>query len=236
VKVAILSDVHGNLSALEAVIADLGALQPDFVVHGGDLALNGPRPAECIDRIRELGWPGVVGNTDQALWSLPHDLPQNTIRTFEVLVAATRQTIGMERERWLRRLPEEWRDDDRVALVHAVPGDTWKGVPPDATDEELRRTYGPLSAAIAVYCHIHRPYVRTLGDLTVANCGSVGLPYDGDARSSYLLVDEGRPVVRRVEYDIERHLRDLEEVPYPSSQWLKDQARSAAGGFPKLNR
>lgn len=106
-KVAIFSDVHGNLSALEAVIADLEALQPDFVVHGGDLALNGPRPAECIDRIRELGWPGVVGNADQALWSLPHDLPQNTIRTFEVLVAATRQTIGIERERWLRSLAEE---------------------------------------------------------------------------------------------------------------------------------
>lgn len=79
-KVAIVSDVHGNFSALEAVISDLEALQPDLVVHGGDLALNGPRPAECIDRIRELGWPGVVGNTDQALWRLPPDLPQTTIR------------------------------------------------------------------------------------------------------------------------------------------------------------
>lgn len=69
--------------------------------------------------------------------------------------------IGTERERWLRRLPGEWRDGDRVALVHAVPGDTWKGVLPDAADEELRWTYGPLAAAIAVYCHIHRPYVRS---------------------------------------------------------------------------
>lgn len=81
------------------------------------------------------------------------------------------------------------------------------------------------------------PPVRSVvGDLTVANSGSVGLPYDGDIRSSYLLVDEGRAAVRRVEYDIDRHLKDLEEVSYPSSRWLVEQARSAAGGFPKLNR
>jgi putative phosphoesterase len=235
VKLVIVSDVHGNLAALDAVQADLEVVRPELVVHGGDLALNGPRPAECIDRIRELGWPGIVGNTDQALWALPDSLPANTINTFRVLVTATSGLLGRERVHWLQSLPLHWRGADRVALVHAIPGDTWKGVLPDASDEELRATYRSLGAAIAVYCHIHRPFVRRLDGLIVANSGSVGLPWDGDTRASYLLVEDGEPVVRRVEYDIERHMADLTRSGYPSSRWLAEQARTAAGGFVKLD-
>src|SRR5258708_36068217 len=66
-RIAIVSDVHGNLLALEAVLADLAEVRPNMVVHGGDLALAGPRPAEVVDRLRELGWPGVLGNTDTVL-------------------------------------------------------------------------------------------------------------------------------------------------------------------------
>ncbi|HZU19368.1 MAG TPA: metallophosphoesterase family protein [Candidatus Dormibacteraeota bacterium] len=234
-RIAIVSDVHGNLAALEAVVADLRRAAPDLVVHGGDLALNGPRPAECVDRIRELGWPGVVGNTDQALWWMPPGLPEHTVRVFARLVERTAELLGEERIGWLRGLPSEWRREDRVALVHAVPGDTWKGVLPDAPDQELERHYRPLGAALAVYGHVHRPYVRRLSGLTVANSGSVGLPYDGDPRPSYLLVTDGEPEVRRVAYDVERHLRDLESSGYPSAGWLATQARTAAGGFPRLD-
>ena len=67
-RVAIVSDVHGNLTALDAVVADVERRAPDVVLHGGDLALMGAQPAAVIDRVRELGWPGVVGNTDEALW------------------------------------------------------------------------------------------------------------------------------------------------------------------------
>src|SRR6202451_222843 len=67
-RVAIVSDVHGNLTAFDAVLADIQRRAPDLVLHGGDLALMGAQPAEVIDRTRELGWPGVVGNTDEVLW------------------------------------------------------------------------------------------------------------------------------------------------------------------------
>lgn len=226
-KLAIISDVHGNRAALEAVLEDLSAVKPDQVVHGGDLVFNGPHPAECLDLIRERGWLGIVGNTDQALWTLPESLSENTIRVFGVIAAATRDMLGAERVAWLKTLPLEWRAGDRVALVHAAPGDTWKVVQPEASDAEMREVYGPLGAWLAVYCHIHRPYVRNLGDFTLANSGSVGMPFDGDRRSSYLLVEDGQPAIRRVAYDVERHIADLERSGYPTSRWLIERARNA---------
>jgi putative phosphoesterase len=234
-KLAIVSDVHGNLAALEAVVEDLRAVQPDLVVHGGDLVFNGPHPAECVDRIRDLGWPGVVGNTDQALWTLPPNFPENAARTFNVISAATRSLLGDERVAWLRALPLEWRGADRVALVHAVPGDTWKVVPTDASDVELRQIYGPLDAKLAVYGHIHRPYVRRVGDFTLANSGSVGMPFDGDRRAAYLLVEDGRPEIRRVGYNVRRYVTELERSDYPTSRWLIERARTATGAALTLN-
>src|SRR4051812_31254175 len=67
-RIAIVSDIHGNVAALDAVSADLARHAPDLVIHLGDLAVLGPRPAAVVDRIRELGWPGMLGNTDEMLW------------------------------------------------------------------------------------------------------------------------------------------------------------------------
>ena len=207
-KVAIVADVHGNLVALEAVLADLEQARPDLVVHGGDLAFNGPRPAECVDRIREAGWPGVIGNMDRALDS----------HRQQPRIGWATERIGPERNAWLQAQPMEWRQDDLVALVHAVPGDLWRAVGRDADEAELRATYGPLGARVAVYCHIHQPYVRPVGDLTVANTGSVGLPFDGDPRASYLLLEDGRPEIRRLAYDVERAVADVLASDLPEAE------------------
>ncbi len=98
---------------------------------------------------------------------------------------------------------------------------------PEASDAELAATYGGQEAAVAVYGHIHRPFVRELPDLIVANCGSVGLPWDGDPRAAYLLVDGVRPSVRRVEYDMERARRDLAASGFPLPAWLEAVQREA---------
>src|SRR3984957_11768314 len=68
-RMAIVSDIHGNRTAFEAVLADLKQTSPDLILHGGDLADSGASPAEIVDRIRELGWDGVVGNTDEMLFA-----------------------------------------------------------------------------------------------------------------------------------------------------------------------
>ena len=215
-KVAIVSDFHGNLVALEAVLADLDQARPDLIAHGGDLAFNGPRPVECVDRSRELGWPGVVGNMDRAL-----ENPTGRRVTW-----ASRQ-LGPERNAWLQSLPMEWRQEDQIALVHAVPGDLWRAIFPEADDAELRAVYGPLGARIAVYCHIHRPYVRTIDDLTVANSGSVGLPFDGDPRASYLVIEDGSVEHRRVDYDIEQAVADVIVSGLPEAEAVASMYRTA---------
>jgi putative phosphoesterase len=233
-RLAIVSDIHGNLTALEAVVADIERRDADLVLQGGDLVLGGCQPAEVIDRVHELGWGGVVGNTDELLWrpeerwvqerNAPklHDLLRVL---FEDYAPATCELIGEKRIEWLRGLPAESREDDLV-LLHASPGDLWRASLPDAEDSVLVATYEVCESKTVVYGHIHRPYVRTVDALTVANSGSVGSPFDGDPRASYLLVDEHEVEVVRVDYDIEREVSLLLSSGYPDALRLAETRRS----------
>jgi len=233
-RVALVSDVHGNLTALEAVIADLDRTAPDLVISGGDLALMGPRPAEVVDRVRELGWPGVVGNTDEVLWA-PEEHERQLERApalepllrliFTAYALDTRERLGEERIQWLRGLPAEHRAEE-LTVVHAQPGDLWRAPLPDADDDELAAAYGSLGAERVGYGHIHRPYVRALDRLVVANAGSVGLSWDGDPRASYLLIDDGEPEIVRVQYDIEAEVRALLESGHPDADRLGQMRRT----------
>ena len=91
--------------------------------------------------------------------------------------------------------------------------------------------YGPLGRPVVVYGHIHRPYVRCVDGMTVVNTGSVGLTYDGDRRAAYLLLDDGRPTIRRVEYDVDREIAALAACGLPHSGWV---ARILASGRPQM--
>jgi diadenosine tetraphosphatase ApaH/serine/threonine PP2A family protein phosphatase len=109
--------------------------------------------------------------------------------------------------------------------MHASPGDLWSAPMPDAQDHTLVETYGGRGASLVAYGHIHRPYVRRLPACTVMNSGSVGLPYDGDWRASYLLLEDGVPSIRRVAYDLERALDDLRATGYPLATWQAEVQR-----------
>ena len=235
-RIAILSDVHGNLTALDAVIADIQRRTPDRVLHGGDLVLMGAQPAQVIDRIRELGWSGVVGNTDELLWrpdeqarqeGLAPKLKEHLRLMFQDYAPATRELLGEERLTWLMGLPREERMDG-LAVVHAAPGDLWRAPMPTAEDRDLSLAYRPLAAKAAVYGHIHRPFVRSVNGMTVANCGSVGMPWDGDPRASYLLIDDDTLRLIRVAYDIEREAAAMTRSRYPDAARLIEMRRRAA--------
>lgn len=118
------------------------------------------------------------------------------------------------------------------ALVHARPETTWRAPMDNTTDGDLESAYGPLGRPVVVYGHIHRPYIRTVAGVVVANSGSVGLPHDGDRRAGYLLLDDARPSIRRVEYDVDRELKALRESGMPHADWVAHILETASPQVP----
>jgi putative phosphoesterase len=239
VRIAVVSDIHGNRTAFEAVLADLRLSSPDVIFHGGDLADSGSGPVEIVDQIRDPGWLGVLGNTDEMLFR-PESLQEFAKRSpqlqplftvIEEMAAATREALGEERLAWLRGLPLVQLHGP-MTLVHGSPESAWRAPAPEASDGELESVYEPLGRPIAVYGHIHRPYVRNVSGFTVANSGSVSLSYDGDRRASYLLIDEGRPVIRRVEYNVERESEALADSGLPHAGWVAKMLHSGCFQMP----
>jgi len=226
-RVAVVSDIHGNLRAFQAVLADLRQVAPDLVVHGGDLAAGGAHPADIIDQLRSLGWPGVRGNTDEMLWSreslaeyaAANPQIERLLAMVQETIPATLLSIGEERLRWLEGLPSLYSKEG-FSLVHASPDDLWRAPLPNASDDELRSTYGSLGAPMVVYGHIHQPYIRRLQGMTIANTGSVSQSYDGDRRASYLIMDGESIAIRRVEYDVESEAKELLRSALPHAEWL----------------
>lgn len=230
-RIAVVSDIHGNRTAFHAVLADLRHTSPDLVIQGGDLAYGGSHPAEIIDEIRVLGWPGVQGNTDEVLWA-PQAFPEaistslpRLKRMIEEMIPITAAWIGADRIQWLKSLPRV-HSHAGLAVVHASPDSLWRSPLADATDSELEGTYSQLRARVVVYGHIHHPYVQAMQGFTVANSGSVSLSYDGDTRASYLIVEDTNVSLRRVEYDIEREVRELAESGLPHADWIARTLRA----------
>lgn len=238
-RTAIVSDIHGNLTAFEAVMADLRETSPDLILHGGDLGDNGSSPCEVVDRIRDLGWQGVLGNTDEMLFdpesltSFASGLPhlKSLFDAIGEMAADARDLMGENRLAWLRSLPRT-QIHEHFALVHASPQSAWRAPMDSAADSDLESAYGPLARPVVVYGHIHRPYVRRMSGVVVANSGSVGLPHDGDRRASYLLLDNGEPSIRRVEYDFDREVKALRSSGRPHAGWIARILESASPQMP----
>lgn len=238
-RVAIVSDIHGNRTAFEAVLADLKETAPDLVLHGGDLADGGSAPAHIVDSIRALGWPGVGGNGEDML-SRPESLTpiadqaphlRALFDAVREMASATRDALGAERLAWLGGLPT-MLSRESLAVVHASPTTVWHAPGSLASDAELEAVYAPLGKAVAVYAHIHHPFVRVFPAMTVANTGSVSLSHDGDRRASYLLVEGALATIRRVEYDVDQETAALSSSGLPHAAWISSMLESASHRLP----
>ena len=144
-RLAVVSDIHGNRRAFDAVLRDLKSVSPDAIVHGGDLAANGAHPSDVIDEIRSFGWRGVRGNTDEMLCK-PETLADVRARhprlspilvAFEDMIPATVAQLGGDRVRWLGALPVQLTVED-VTVIHASPTDLWRAPADTACDEDLK--------------------------------------------------------------------------------------------------
>jgi predicted phosphodiesterase len=216
-RLAALSDIHGNATAMEAVLKDIAREKPDAVLVAGDLALNGPDPAMVVDVLRKLADDGALviqGNTDVAVADFDYSaaFPWMTDGVPDAIVDAAEwahDALGPDRIDWLRRLPSErrWRiDDDTLVLVcHASPGSQTagfdQGLDPNVTIERAART----DARVIVCGHTHQPEVRDLGWKLIVNDGSAGYVFDGDPTASWALIDfDGDEItteIRRTSFD-----------------------------------
>lgn len=200
-RLAILSDIHGNAAALEAVRGAIRAARPDFVGIAGDLVLNGPQPAAAVDLLREMEADGAIviaGNTDVAVTDFDYAAayPSMNDGIPEAIRAAAEwahDALGDERVGWLRRLPSERRihavDGPMTLVCHGSPGSQTSGLDrqldPNVIFERVART----DARVIACGHTHLPEVRDLGWKIIVNAGSAGYVFDGDPTASWALID-----------------------------------------------
>ena len=206
---AIIYDVHGNLPALEAVLADARAAGAQRFLLGGDYALFGPFQAESVAALRALDaatW--IRGNVDR--WAgHPGDLPEDDVLTRAV--ADCRAVLGDELADELGELPEQVVIDD-TRYCHASPVSDMRSFLPEPGDDDAEMLAGAAEQRV-VFGHTHLQFRRSgPGGVELLNPGSVGLPLDGDPRSAYALAhDDGSIEHRRVDYDRHTAIKALQE-------------------------
>lgn len=217
-RIAVLSDVHGNAVALEAVRKAVHASAPDAVAVAGDLVLNGPEPAATVDLLREMEAAGAVivsGNTDIAVADFDYTaafpwMADGVPETFQAATEWANDALGDDRVLWLRRLPAERRlraDDGTMTLIcHASPGSQTAGFDPELDANVVVERVARTDARVIGCGHTHLPEIRDLGWKIIVNAGSVGYVFDGDPTASWALIDihdgEVTAEIRRTEFDV----------------------------------
>lgn len=250
-KLAVLSDVHGNLAALEAVAADIDAWQPDAVAMAGDVVNRGPQPVECFDfvqqRVQTHAWRVIRGNHEGYVLSLTHP-PSHPVVGLE---GEIRENVAWTYRRFVGRLHELAElptqislvapDGGEIRVVHGSMRSDRDNILVTTSDAVLREQIHP---APAVFCcgHTHRALVRRIDTTLVVNAGAVGMPFDGDLRAAYARLEwqAGRwhAQIVRVPYDRERTQQAFTESGYMAQAGIVarivfDEFRTA---YPRLLR
>jgi predicted phosphodiesterase len=211
-NVLALYDIHGNLDALEAVLADPRAADPDVVLVGGD-AVPGPFARATLDRLAPLGARWVRGNGEREVAEAidaPEPDPEDVAAVTAKLTLAE---IGVDAARPLAGLPLTV-ELDGVLYCHATPRNDTEMVTRISSPERYAEVLDGVAAPIVVAGHTHQQHDRTVGGVRFLNAGSVGLPYEGDGAARWLWVADGVPELRRTAYDSRAAgLRMLEAWP-----------------------
>jgi diadenosine tetraphosphatase ApaH/serine/threonine PP2A family protein phosphatase len=217
----VLYDIHGNLPALDAVLADADGQGAQRFILGGDYTLFGPWPAETVARLRGLNAAWIRGNGER--WTAePGDAPEDDV--VQGAIAACRDALGEADVAELADLPETLVREQAL-FCHASPLSDVRSFMPTPADDEAELLDEVMEPRL-VFGHTHVPFRRISahGGIELVNPGSVGMPFDGDQRASYALVHPDRRVEhRRVPYDhaaSAQAVRDLFE-----GDWTETVAR-----------
>lgn len=249
-RLAILSDAHGNLAALQAVLAEVDRRGPfDTLVGGGDYVLGGAFPSETLALVIERGLECVRGNTDEwlveaatggkqpATGYTPEQAHTGVLREMDEWAAAHLNADQLE---FLKGLPLRWEttgpSGQTIVFVHATPWSTHPGVLPDAPEDVAERMLDEAGSPMLLYGHIHHAYIRTIGDRTLACVGSIGMPFDGDWRPCFAIAEDDGTGWRmehvRVPYDQAAYLTALAESGVPNADGTIASIRERGGVAP----
>jgi predicted phosphodiesterase len=222
VRVAILSDIHGNAVALEACLADLAAAGgAERIVAAGDLCMDGPKPRRVLRRLKEVGAHILRGNTDRMI---ALDDPAMYDEGERADIMWQRGALGQDWVAWLGAAPPSvaiGTDADGLLIVHATPLRDDEHVWPDAGDEQLEKITAGVAQRTIAFGHLHLPYVRVWRERMFVNVASAGLPKDGDPRAHYAIFTQqpGGWAVRsrRVAFDVDKVERQLRKSGMPNA-------------------
>jgi putative phosphoesterase len=213
-KIAIISDLHGNVAATEAVLREIDAVDPDITYCLGDLVGYGAFPNETIDLIRGRDIPTIMGNYDDGVGFDRDDcgcayMDAGERERGQASLMWTRATVTTDRKAYLRTLPAELREDIngvRLRLVHGSPRRMNEYLFEDRDAASLARIARTADCDVLHFGHTHQPWSNVVEGVRMVNTGSVGKPKDGDPRAGWVLltIDPGGVTadLRRVEYDI----------------------------------
>lgn len=233
-KIAVIADIHANLVALQAVIADVDAWRPDRVIILGDVVNRGPCPAECLALVRERartdGWLLVRGNHEEYVISRAAPDSPRSGPAFEVHRASywtyTHLSCDVAPLRAMA-LSQQLNDPagNEASFYHGSTLGMRDGIYPETPDDALIGKLGldqrlPDSPALGLFCvgHTHRSLVRSLDGIRVVNAGSAGLPFDQDTRAAYARLSWSKQgwdaEIIRLEYDLAAAERDFYDTGY----------------------
>ncbi|HET7034113.1 MAG TPA: metallophosphoesterase family protein [Thermomicrobiaceae bacterium] len=207
-RLAILADIHGNLPALEAVLADLAGRAVDQIVMAGDAINWGPFSAAVLETLSRSGSVPLRGNHEYFLLDYGTARSPEWGRGAPSLAWLARQLEPGWRRRlaaWPDTLSLRYPEAPPVRVLHGLPGNPFDGIFPWTADDEIRRYLSGIEEELVIAAHTHIALDRRVGNRRILNPGSVGLPLDGVLDARYLLLDaiDGawQPTFRRVAYD-----------------------------------
>lgn len=236
-RIALISDIHGNLVALDAVLADIETQRVEGIVCLGDVALTGPQPRQSVARLRSLGCPVVTGNCDAWMLEPERDEPQDEAgRNIRDIDHWTVSQLVAEDFDYLRTFQPTvvvpLGDGTVLLCYHGSPRSFRDPIRPGTDHEQLAAMFAGTSARVYAGGHTHEQMLRRHGQSFVVNPGSVGLPFDrvpatrdtrNPAWAEYaILTAEGERLsvdLRRVPFDVAALIRAAHESGMPHAEW-----------------
>ena len=222
-RVAVITDIHANLPALEAVLARIEQLGIERVHCGGDLVGYGPHPNEVCALIEQRAIPTIYGNYDYAIARDLHDcgcayVTPHDREIGQLSVEWTLANSGRAAKDFMRDLPFDARfeiDGTSVHLVHGSPRKVNEYLFEDKPASLYARLAAAEEAGVLVFGHTHKPWIRDFGGVRFVNCGSVGKPKDGDPRAAFAVLTAGGATIERVAYDAGRVAAEVRAAGLP---------------------